>query len=147
MGQVLEADLHSQLNLPRARGEIRAHVFRSGMSENGAVCQKIVRLIELYAVEKIIEFEAHVEFYAVANPQLFVQYRIGILDAGSTKVIAAEISARSKSRSREQGDRRAGLCSRVRACGNGYASIQVRARKQSGVLRIETGEDLVRQAA
>src|SRR5215472_18235033 len=69
----LEAELHAQLNLAGAGGEVGPADLGRGVPKDVRVRQKSIRLIELHTVEEIIELEAHVEFHPLANSHLLVQ--------------------------------------------------------------------------
>src|SRR5579864_3266361 len=126
MTQRLKAELHAQLNLARAGGEVRANVFGRGVPKDVRVGQEGVRLVELHAVEQVIELEAQVEFDALANSHLLVQDGIGVVDAWATKVIAAEIAARVEGRNGKKRGGGPGLRARVAAWRHGGARSEIR---------------------
>ena len=91
--EYLEAQFYSHLDLPRTGSSIGTANFLCRVAKPEQVGCKTIRLIELDAVEQIIEFKAHIKFHVLTDPHLLRNHRIGVLNPRAAKMVAPQVAA------------------------------------------------------
>ncbi len=145
--KLLEAQLYPHLDLPCASRGIGAEIFRSGMPEHRTIRNEVIRRVELYAIEEIVELEAQIELHALADTHLLCDNRIGILYAGAAKTIPPQVAGRTERRRREERQRGAGLGPRIAAWRHAYLGVYLRPLEQARVLSVHIRKNFERQTA
>src|SRR5260370_6840848 len=81
-----------ELNLPCRRGNIRPRHLSYGLAEGSRVRSKVSWLVELHAVEEIVQLGSKLHAHALGNVRGLLHRHIPVVDTGPIQSIATQLS-------------------------------------------------------
>src|SRR5260370_24706871 len=135
-----------ELNLPRRRGNIRPPHLPRGLSEGSGGRGKVSGLVELHAVEEVVQLGSKLHAHALGNVRGLLQHHIPVVDTWAIKSIAGQISSPPERRNREESQVRsgvqAGICYRYGRRGR----VVVRPLNKTGVRCVRIRKNIKRES-